>query len=477
MTADDRPPAAGQDGPAAARAALASQLAGPGLAVSPAVAAAFGAVPRHLFLPGMPPAAAYADQAFVIKYGADGLPASSSSQPAIMAIMLEQLGLQPGHRVLEIGTGTGYNAALMAQITGGAGSVDTIDIDAELIAGARESLAAAGASGVRVHCGDGGFGLPDHAPYDRIIVTAGAWSLAPQWLAQLAPGGRIVLPLSVRGLQLSAAFTRAGQAWSAASAVRCGFIRMAGALAGPEQFVPLGPQPGWLVQADDGRALDCDALYRALGGPAADLPAGLRVAGAEQLGDLDLWLAFAEPRLARITLLDARRAPAAPSPLMPLGGLAAAAPGAQPGSVAAAALAVPPGGLRGDRGPQPSAAGEQGQPEAAAGKAAAGAPGEPEAAPPRAREATVPGEPAAAAPEGLPVLLRGYGPAAAELAGYLAGRALDWDGLGRPGTRQLHLTVIPRGAPAPAGSVILDRGELLIAARWPAPGRERMPGS
>ena len=114
-----------------------------------------------------------------------------------MAIMLEQLGLVPGHRVLEIGTGTGCNAALMACLVGEQGSVVTMDIDADLVARARENLAAAGYPDVTV-LGDGGFGAPGYAPYDRVIVTAGAWDLAPDWLAQLGPGGRLVLPLAAR---------------------------------------------------------------------------------------------------------------------------------------------------------------------------------------------------------------------------------------------------------------------------------------
>jgi protein-L-isoaspartate(D-aspartate) O-methyltransferase len=150
-----------------------------------------------------------------------------------MAIMLGQLGLANGQRVLEIGTGTGYNAALIAEIIGDPNAVVTIDVEPDLIEEARANLAAAGYAGVNVVCGDGADGVSGHAPYDRIIVTAGAWDLSPQWLSQLRPDGQIVLPISVRGIQLAVAFWQSGDHWVSKSACRCQFIRMTGALAGP----------------------------------------------------------------------------------------------------------------------------------------------------------------------------------------------------------------------------------------------------
>src|SRR5262249_39931318 len=132
---------------------------------------------------------------------------SSSSQPAIMAVMLEQLGVAPGHRVLEVGAGTGYNAALLDEIVGPGGEVTTVDIDDDVAEGARAHLAGAGRPRVRVVCADGAYGHPPRAPYDRIIVTVGAWEVAPAWARQLAADGRLVVPLSVRGTQLSVAFT------------------------------------------------------------------------------------------------------------------------------------------------------------------------------------------------------------------------------------------------------------------------------
>ncbi len=229
----------------AARARLARDLRHRGRPLSQSVAEAFARVPRHLFVPEVGPAVAYRDEAFVIKCGPDGLPVSSSSQPAMMAIMLDQLGLEPGHRVLEIGTGSGYNAAVMSAVVGPQGQVVSIDIDPELIERSRASLATAGYDRVTLLCADGGFGYPAGAPFDRIIVTAGAWDIAPAWLEQVVPGGLLALPLSIRGIQLSVALQRVrqrpdsgqgrhtagdGDEWLGMSACRCGFVRMLGSV-------------------------------------------------------------------------------------------------------------------------------------------------------------------------------------------------------------------------------------------------------
>ena len=154
---------------------------------TPEVEAAFRAVPRHLFLPDVPLERVYSDEAILTKLQ-NGQLVSSSSQPAMMAIMLEQLDLQPGHRVLEVGAGSGYNAGLMAHIVGDSGQVTTIDIDEDLVEGARNGLREAGRDAVTVVCQDGGFGHPDHAPYDRIILTVAAWDIVPAWREQLKPG-------------------------------------------------------------------------------------------------------------------------------------------------------------------------------------------------------------------------------------------------------------------------------------------------
>lgn len=195
------------------------------------VEAAFRAVPRHLFVPGLPLREAYVDQAIPTKK-VKGQHVSSLSQPSMIAIMLEQLDLQAGHAVLEIGAGTGYNAALMAHVVGAGGRVFTMDIDQDLVAGARSHLALAGDERVEVICGDGADGCPARAPYDRIILTVGAADIAPAWREQLQPNGRLVLPLDFqnKGAQFSMAFDAAGDYLIARSFEPCGFIRLRGSL-------------------------------------------------------------------------------------------------------------------------------------------------------------------------------------------------------------------------------------------------------
>ena len=154
---------------------------------------AFSRVPRHLFLPGVELKKVYSDTYVTTKVEND-VPISSSSQPAIMAYMLEQLELEPGQRILEVGAGTGYNAALMAQIVGETGQVVTIDIDEDIVEAAQAHLQAAGFSQVQVVCADGSAGYSDLAPYDRIILTVSADDIASAWRDQLKQGGNMVLP-------------------------------------------------------------------------------------------------------------------------------------------------------------------------------------------------------------------------------------------------------------------------------------------
>lgn len=202
------------------------------------VAAAFEAVPRHLFVPDAPLDIAYADDVVPMKRNRAGVVVSSVSQPSIIALMLEQAAIRPGDRVLEIGSG-GYNAALMRELAGPGGAVTTVDIDPEVTDRARTLLDEAGYDDVAVVRADGTFGDPDGAPYDRIVVTVTAWDIATAWLRQLRPLGRIVVPLRVRGQTRSIAFDRVDDHLESRSTTICGFVSMQGAGANYERLIPL----------------------------------------------------------------------------------------------------------------------------------------------------------------------------------------------------------------------------------------------
>ena len=151
-----------------------------------AVLAAMAAVPRHEFVSEDVRAHAYDDLPLPIGSG------QTISQPYIVAAMTTALHLQPGDRVLEIGTGCGYHAAVLSRL---AKEVFTIERRPELAASASARLVRLGYSNAHVHCGDGTLGLPEFAPFDAILVAAAAPAVPKTLLAQLAEGGRIILPV------------------------------------------------------------------------------------------------------------------------------------------------------------------------------------------------------------------------------------------------------------------------------------------
>ncbi len=220
------------------RAQLVDSLIAGGVVHDAAIRQAMMKVPRHLFLPDVPLEQAYADTA-VPTHWENQVAVSSASQPTIVAIMLEQLRPTPGARVLEIGAGTGYNAALLAELAGPAGSVTSLEIDPVIATEAFTHLIAAGYSGVRVIAADAVAGWPDGAPYDRIILTVGASDIAPAWFSQLRDDGILVLPVWLGGLELSVAFRKRGGALVSESQSPCGFMRLRGEEAGPEEWVSL----------------------------------------------------------------------------------------------------------------------------------------------------------------------------------------------------------------------------------------------
>lgn len=181
---------------------LAAELAASGLLVDPAWRTAFAEVPRHVFLddPTADLDAIYADDALLTQTASpptdpdQQLPTSSSSQPSVMAVMLERLAVRPGMRILEIGTGTGYNAALLCHRLGST-NVASVDLDPSLADTARDRLNRTGYY-PRVLAGDGSDGLVDFAPYDRILATCAIMQVPAPWITQLADGGRIVAPMA-----------------------------------------------------------------------------------------------------------------------------------------------------------------------------------------------------------------------------------------------------------------------------------------
>ncbi|MFI1940581.1 methyltransferase domain-containing protein [Streptomyces purpureus] len=204
-----------EDG-ARARQALVTEIARTGVLSDPAWRAAFEDVPRHLFVPyyfvagtggyerlwreDPDPArrerwlrGAYRDIPLATRVR-DGQLISSSSQPSLMAEMLDALDVRDGQRVLEIGAGTGYNAALLCHRLGEE-RVTTVDLDPEITESARAHCAAAGYRPA-VHTGDGARGCPERAPFDRIIATCTLPSVPPVWLRQCSRGALILAPLS-----------------------------------------------------------------------------------------------------------------------------------------------------------------------------------------------------------------------------------------------------------------------------------------
>ncbi|MFE2943529.1 methyltransferase domain-containing protein [Streptomyces sp. NPDC059255] len=160
------------------RDSLVDQAVTEGRVRTPRIEKAMRTVPRHLFAPEVPLEEAYANRTVSIKNGDDGASISCASQPSVIGLMLEQLQVQPGESVLELGAGTGYNAALLAHLTGADGRVVTLDVDDDIVEGAHSNLATAGFSNVEVILRDGAVGHADGAPYPKIVDTVGAHGIA-----------------------------------------------------------------------------------------------------------------------------------------------------------------------------------------------------------------------------------------------------------------------------------------------------------
>jgi protein-L-isoaspartate(D-aspartate) O-methyltransferase len=172
--------------PTAAAKALSERVAQASGIKDPRILKAFEQVPREAFLPPDLAARAYEDTALPIGLG------QTISQPSMIALMLQALQCAPQHRVLEVGSGSGYVLALLSQL---GCEVFGVERHSELAARSAETLRSIGVAGVIVQEGDGTLGLPQHTPFDRILVSAGAPAIPDALLAELAEGGRLVMPV------------------------------------------------------------------------------------------------------------------------------------------------------------------------------------------------------------------------------------------------------------------------------------------
>jgi protein-L-isoaspartate(D-aspartate) O-methyltransferase len=186
----------------------------------PRVLDAMAAVPRHRFVPESEREHAYEDRALPLEVG------QTISQPYIVAFMTEALQLHPADRVLEVGTGSGYQTAVLARL---AAEVCTVERIGDLQGAAREVLEELGVRNVRYRVGDGTLGWPEHAPYDRIMVTAGAPAVPSALHQQLAEdGGVMVIPVGDTDVQELVAVTRLGNEWTSEPLLGCRFVPLVG---------------------------------------------------------------------------------------------------------------------------------------------------------------------------------------------------------------------------------------------------------
>jgi protein-L-isoaspartate(D-aspartate) O-methyltransferase len=297
FNADTTPPGSVTVGqvtdPVALRHALVERIRSRGTFRTRVVETAFAAVPREIFLPEVDTETAYQPRVVVTKTAADGTAISSASDPNLVATQAEDLDVHPGHTVLEIGAATGINAALLAELAGPSGRVVTIEIDEDLADRARHALSKAGYPEVKVICGDGAAGYGEAAPYDRIIVTAGAWDISAAWWNQLtAEAGRLVVPLRLHGsgLTRSIAFDLGPSGIMTGVHIRvCGFVPLRGSAAHTGASITL--TDGVSLNLDTSDDSDESALAQVFTHPAHEEWTGLYVGDHEPVGHLDLWLA------------------------------------------------------------------------------------------------------------------------------------------------------------------------------------------
>ncbi|WP_327290470.1 methyltransferase, FxLD system [Streptomyces sp. NBC_01198] len=290
------------DDPTALRHGLADQLAAAGHIRTPAVDHALRTVPRHAFAPEVPLHTAYADDIVATRHSDDGTVTSSISAPWLQADMLEAARIQPGHRVLEIGSG-GYNAALIAELAGPNGQVTTLDIDPAVTDRATRFLRQTGYDQVRVVTADAEHlpaGVVPDGGFDAIVVTVDTWDLP--WIDALAEGGRLVAPLRLHGYHWAIGFTKdKGALHSDEPLVVCGFVAMQGDGVWNTNRRTV-PGTGVHLSWEDGTPLPVDQLAPALTREPTVTRTHITVGGQEPFDTLTLHLAGALPGFCRLSV-------------------------------------------------------------------------------------------------------------------------------------------------------------------------------
>jgi len=200
------------------RAMVERQLRGRGIR-DPRVLQAMLDVPRHLFVPPEYTESAYSDQPLLIGHG------QTISQPYMVAAMTEALELEGTERILEVGAGSGYQAAILGLL---AREVIALELDPRLAESAASRLARLGYANVQILAGDGSVGFPEKAPYDAIVVSAAAHSVPPPLLEQLAAGGRLLIPVGPADSQELLRLRRAGNTFTREVLHECRFVPLLG---------------------------------------------------------------------------------------------------------------------------------------------------------------------------------------------------------------------------------------------------------
>ena len=306
----------------------------------------------------------------------------------------------------------------MAEIVGADGEIVTVDIDPAVAETARRHLSDADYPRVRVVVADGVDGYPDRAPYDRIVATVGVWDLPPAWLDQLSEHGRLLIPLSLRGVQRSIAFERGGHRLTSRSIVDCGFMPMRGRLAAPQAPRPVPGRSGAFLQYDGDHAVDMEALVAAIDQPGPAQPTGLTVSASEVMGGLGLWIVLSDPGAGMLADLDDAERHSALRTMR-----------CYPGMRMATALVL----LNTD-----------------------------------SFAALVPADEDADTLSGpFELAVRGFGPAGSRFADRLMALVQGWNARGRPSSAQLTVTAYPQSPLRPrSGGTLLDRPNTRFLIDW-----------